>query len=372
MTAVEIQSITKTYPKNAQPVLKDFSLSVAPGELVTLLGPSGSGKSTLLKLITGIEQPDHGDIKFDGKSILGITPNRRGAVLMFQKAYLFPFLSVLDNIGFGLKVQGASKQTIQTEVSRMLELIGLSGFERRKPAQLSGGEQQRVALARALITRPRLMLLDEPLSSLDTEVRSGLQEAIRRIQTELGLTTILVTHDLSEAMSMSDRTALLFDGSIVALDSPARLFQHPRSRAAARFVGVTTFLEGTLEKDDLVTEGGTLQVRSNGAPPGPALFAIRPEHIRIQSRPGENTLIGVVKDCMYRGEYVEYQIMVGKMNVRARLPMPARMVPEGQKVHVEFPPEHLFEMIEEPGYCGERLEITRGGLVHSRQTASQR
>jgi putative spermidine/putrescine transport system ATP-binding protein len=143
-------------------VLDQFSLSVLPGELVALLGPSGSGKSTLLKLITGIQFPDEGDIRFDGKSILPIEPNKRGAVLMFQKAYLFPFLNVGENIGFGLKVQGVSKETIRTEVAKMLDLIGLPGIEKRKPASLSGGEQQRVALARALVVRPKLMLLDEP------------------------------------------------------------------------------------------------------------------------------------------------------------------------------------------------------------------
>ena len=171
-------SLCKIYPGQSAPVLKDFSLAVREAEMVALLGPSGSGKSTLLKLITGIERPDGGDIQFDGRSILGIPPNRRGAVFMFQKSYLFPFLNVADNIGFGLKVQGASTAAIQTEVRRMLDLIGLPGIEKRRPGQLSGGEQQRVALARALVTHPRLLLLDEPLSSLDTSVRLGLQEAI--------------------------------------------------------------------------------------------------------------------------------------------------------------------------------------------------
>ena len=244
MTHVNLISLTKTYANQRTPVLKDFSLSVDDGEMVALLGPSGSGKSTLLKLIAGIERPEAGDIQFDNSSILNIPPNKRGAVFMFQKSYLFPFLNVAENIGFGLKVQGMSTGTIRTEVARMLDLIGLPGIERRKPSQLSGGEQQRVALARALVTNPKLLLLDEPLNSLDDTVRLNLQEAIRNIQRELGITTILVTHDLDEAMAMSDRMALMLDGKVAAFDRPNVLFQRPPCVETAKFVGVTTFVDG--------------------------------------------------------------------------------------------------------------------------------
>lgn len=333
MTQVNLISLQKTYRGQSTPVLKDFSLSVDDGELVALLGPSGSGKSTLLKLITGIERPDAGDIKFDGVSILNIAPNKRGAVFMFQKSYLFPFLNVAENIGFGLKVQGASRKTIHSEVTRMLSLIGLPGIERRKPAQLSGGEQQRVALARALVTRPKLLLLDEPLSSLDTEVRMNLQEAIRAIQRELGITTILVTHDLGEAMAMSDRLALLLKGEIVAVDKPEKLFHHPPSLAAAQFMGVSTFLDGD-----------QLHVKNDACSSSKKLLAIRPEHIRIQKEACKNSMQGVVSDCVFRGEYIEYQVDVNDATVRARMPMPAPMFPHGEQVHVKFPEEYLFEV----------------------------
>lgn len=333
MTTVNIISLNKTYPKQPAPVLTDFSLSVHNGEMVALLGPSGSGKSTLLKLITGIERPDSGDIHFDGSSILNIEPNKRGAVLMFQKSYLFPFLTVEENIGFGLKVQGASTQTIRAEVKRMLDLIGLPGIEKRKVGQLSGGEGQRVALARALVTNPKLLLLDEPLSSLDTEVRMNLQEAIRVIQRELGVTTIFVTHDLGEAMAMSDRMALLLNGEIVALDKPENLFHRPRSLAAARFMGVSTFLSGD-----------QLSVKSEAGSSSEKLFAIRPEHIRVQKDGCEQSMQGMVSDCVFRGEYVEYQVAVGEMSVRARMPMPAPMFPHGEQVYVKFPKEYLFEV----------------------------
>lgn len=333
MTNVNIISLHKTYSNQPAPVLKDFSLSIADGEMVALLGPSGSGKSTLLKLITGIEHPERGDIQFDGESILNIEPNKRGAVLMFQKSYLFPFLSVEENISFGLKVQDVSPQIIRTEVKRMLNWIGLPGIEKRKPGQLSGGEGQRVALARALVTQPKLLLLDEPLSSLDTEVRLNLQEAIRSIQRELGVTTIFVTHDLGEAMAMSDRMALLLNGEIVALDTPEALFHRPRSLAAARFMGVSTFLSGD-----------PFKVQSEACSSSKTVFAIRPEHIRVQEDGCDQSLPGVVSDCVFRGEYVEYLVAVGETSVRARMPMPAPMFPHGEQVFVKFPREHLFEV----------------------------
>jgi ABC-type Fe3+/spermidine/putrescine transport system ATPase subunit len=334
MTTVNIISLNKTYPNQPTPVLKDFSLSIHDGEMVALLGPSGMGKSTLLKLITGIQRPDSGDIQFDGSSILNIDPNKRGAVLMFQKSYLFPFLTVEDNISFGLKVQGASSQTIRVEVKRMLDLIGLPGIEKRKVGQLSGGEGQRVALARALVTNPKLLLLDEPLSNLDTEVRINLQEAIRVIQRELGVTTIFVTHDLGEAMAMSDRMVLLLNGEIAALDKPENLFHRPRSLAAAKFMGVSTFLNG----DQLTVKNEA----SAGA--SEKIFAIRPEHIRIQKEACKNSMQGVVSDCVFRGEYIEYQVDVNDVTVRARMPMPAPMFPHGEQVYVNFQSEHLFEI----------------------------
>jgi len=342
MTNVNLIALTKTYPGQPHAVLQDFSLAVAAGELVTLLGASGSGKSTLLKLIAGLEQPDAGDIQFDGASIRPLPPHRRGAVFMFQKSYLFPFLNVGDNIGFGLKVQGASAHHIRGEVARVLHLIGLPGSERRQPGQLSGGEQQRVALARALVTNPKLLLLDEPLSSLDTEVRLNLQAAIRAIQRELGITTVLVTHDLGEAMAMSDRLALLSHGRIVALDRPEVLFHRPPSQAAAQFMGVSTFLTGRQSAGCLETPHGRLQVACAAAQAGAATYAIRPEHIRLQKAAGENALAGCVLDCVFRGEYVEYQVAVADLDVRVRMPMPAPRYERGAQVYVRLPAEHLF------------------------------
>jgi ABC-type Fe3+/spermidine/putrescine transport system ATPase subunit len=343
MTTVNILSLNKTYPNQPEPVLKDFSLSINDGEMIALLGPSGTGKSTLLKLITGIERPDSGDIQFDDSSILKIDPNKRSAVLMFQKSYLFPFLNVGDNIGFGLKVQGASPETIRSEVKRMLNLIGLPGIEKRKVGQLSGGEGQRVALARALVTNPKLFLLDEPLSSLDTSVRLNLQEAIRNIQHELGITTIFVTHDVGEAMAMSDRMAILLNGRVTAYDKPNVLFQNPPCVESAKFVGVTMFLEGKAVNGWLDTAVGRVRINDEKKN-GWGVFAIRPEHIRIQKEKNGKSISGVVQSCLYRGEALEYQLQLGDMSVRARLPMPAPMFAHGEQIYVSLPAEHLFEV----------------------------
>lgn len=342
MTTVTFDHLTKTYPGRQTPVLNAFSLEVHSGELVALLGPSGIGKSTLLKLFAGLESPDAGDILMDGRSILAIPANRRGAVLMFQRAYLFPFLTVGENIAFGLKVQRISRQERQRRVAEMLHLIGLPGIEKRKPQELSGGEQQRVALARALVVRPKVLLLDEPFSSLDTPVRRELQEAVRDIQRELGITTILVTHDLDEAMAMSDRMALLMDGRVAACDRPNVLFQRPPCVATAKFLGVTIFVHGEATNGWLASpEFGRIRL-VNAEISGRAIFAIRPEHIRLRSEACENAVRGVVGACMYRGEHMEVKVNVGGMQVRAQLPGSEKPVPEGASVFVQLPPEHLF------------------------------
>ena len=354
MTQVELLALTKRFPGRDAPVLKNLSLTISDGELVALLGQSGSGKSTLLKLIAGIERPDAGDIRLDGDSILTLPPHKRGTVFMFQKSYLFPFLTVAENIGFGLKVKGTPAGQIRDEVAQMLALVGLPDTENRRPAQLSGGEQQRVALARALVTRPKVLLLDEPLSSLDSAARLNLQAAIRSLQRALGITTILVTHDVGEAMAMSDRLALLQGGEIIAVDRPEQLFHHPPSVPAAQFMGVSTFLVGRQSAAWLEMPQGRLQtphcgqvldaVKSDRVAGDTVTYAIRPEHIRIQADVGHNTLAGTILDSVFRGEHIEYLAVVGDLQVRARMSMPAPMFAPGAAVHVGFPAQHLFRV----------------------------
>ena len=215
MTQVNLLNLTKRYPSQPAPVLKDFSLFVENGELVALLGPSGSGKSTLLKLITGIERPDAGDVQFDSVSILTLPPSQRGAVFMFQKSYLFPFLSVEENIGFGLKVKHVPANQIRRDVGQMLDLIGLPGIEKRKPAQLSGGEQQRVALARALMNDPQAILADEPTGNLDGDTGRPVLEHLFELTRRREHSLVMVTHN-ERIAGACDRVLRLRDGSLSA------------------------------------------------------------------------------------------------------------------------------------------------------------
>jgi ABC-type Fe3+/spermidine/putrescine transport system ATPase subunit len=341
VTAIDLQQLYKTYPRRPAPALAGLSLTVEPHTLLALLGPSGSGKSTILKLIAGIERVDSGDIRLDGRSVLSVPTHRRGAVLMFQKAYLFPFLSVAENIAFGLRAQGVGRSTIQAEVARMLALVGLPGIEQRRPGQLSGGEQQRVALARALVTRPRVLLLDEPLSSLDLAVRQTLQSAVLQIQRELGITTILVTHDRAEALAMADRVALIDHGSLVAHDAPRRLYERPPTRRAARQMGVETFLYGEVRGNLLQSKLGPLGVHERPQSGAWATYAIRPEHVRLMPHPAPNTVAARVDARIYRGSWTEVALDAKGVKLQAHAPLPC-VAAVGDHVYAQLPAEHLF------------------------------
>ncbi|MBA3469377.1 MAG: ABC transporter ATP-binding protein, partial [Herpetosiphonaceae bacterium] len=316
MTTISLSHIHKSFGRTK--VLDDITLEAPSGALIALLGPSGSGKSTILKLIAGIEPPDQGDICLDGVSILRLPAHRRNTVLMFQNAYLFPFLNVADNIAFGLRARHVAKAEIRRQVGAMLDLVELPGIERRYPQQLSGGQQQRVALARALVVQPRVLMLDEPLSNLDPAIRRTLQSVIRRIQREFKITTVLVTHDLSEAIALSDRTAVLLDGRIAAYGPPEAIFSRPPTSAAARFVGVSLLLAGRLDGDRHHSALGVLQVAVHSAAARPATFAIRPENLRLVAEAGPNTLAGTVEERVYRGEFVEYQVSINRQRVRVK------------------------------------------------------
>ncbi len=346
MARIDITNLTKTYPRQPAPALAGVSLAVEPHALLALLGPSGSGKSTVLKLIAGIEHPDAGAIQIDETDILTTPAHRRGAVLMFQKAYLFPFLSVAENIAFGLRVQGVRRATINAEVKRMLDLVELPGIERKRPAQLSGGEQQRIALARALVTRPRVLLLDEPFSSLDPAVRQTLQEAVRRIQGELGITTILVTHDRAEALTMADQVALLEQGQLIAHAPPRTLYQHPPTRRAARQMGVDAFLCGNVDGTTLQSDLGPFAFCCSVPTSGSVTLAIRPEHLRLLDHPAPNAVPAVVRQQFFRGEQSEYLIAVGATTLRVRSSA-ACVYQLGAQLFVQFPAEHLFAVIDD-------------------------
>ncbi|HMO59078.1 MAG TPA: ABC transporter ATP-binding protein [Roseiflexaceae bacterium] len=346
MTHIELNQVRKTYPRQLHPAADDLSLTMTSGSLTALLGPSGSGKSTLLKLIAGIESLDHGAISFDGQDVHTMPAHQRGAVLMFQKAYLFPFLTVAENIAFGLHIRRVDRVSMRADVQRMLDLVELPGIGQKYPAQLSGGEQQRVALARALVIRPRVLLLDEPFSSLDPAIRQMLQEAVRRIQRELQITTLLVTHDRTEALAMADQVALLDQGHLLACATPRRLFERPPTRRAAQLMGVTTFLRGELAGDRLQTDLGVLQVGTEPTSPGCVTYAIRPECKRLWNAPGPNRLLASIIGQTFHGERSEYQIRVGDRILRIYSAQPITGA-ANEQLYVELPAEHLFPVADD-------------------------
>lgn len=267
----------------------DVDLAIAPGELVALLGPSGCGKSTLLRIVAGLLRQSAGAVRIGDEVVDALPPNERGAGIVFQSYALFPHMTVEANVGYGLRARGLPSSEVERTVGAMLELVRMTGFGKRYPRELSGGQQQRVALARTLAVRPRVLLLDEPFAALDKNLRLDMQIEIRRIQRELGVTTVLVTHDQEEAMSMSDRIAVMNAGRVEQFDTPERVYDCPSSLFVATFVGTANLLEGRLSRDGggwvVEREGGGRLRLAQAAPcsrEGAVLLAARPEHLSIE------------------------------------------------------------------------------------------
>lgn len=282
--SVRLDAVTKTYGSTT--VLHGVDLELAPGELLCLLGPSGCGKTTALRCIAGLEAVTSGRVLIGGEEVTNVPVNRRDIGMVFQQYSLFPHLSVAKNVDFGLDMRRVSKPERRRRVGEMLEIVGLSHLSERFPHELSGGQQQRVALARALVTRPRALLLDEPLSALDAKVRVRLREQIRAIQTELGMSTVFVTHDQEEALAISDRVAVMEAGRIAQLGTPEELYRRPASPFIADFVGLSNRVDGELAGAGVRVRGLDLPVLA--APPGSTSVAgarvtayIRPEHVRL-------------------------------------------------------------------------------------------
>jgi ABC-type Fe3+/spermidine/putrescine transport system ATPase subunit len=246
MTEVTLTRLSYAYNQRSKDALAldDVSLQVASGELLAVLGPSGCGKTTLLRLIAGLQKPTNGDIQFDGVSVKGLSPKKRGVMMVFQDDQLFPYMNVFNNVAFGLKSQRIVGRKLRQRVSETLKLVQMSGYERRFPHELSGGEQQRIALARAIAVQPRVLLLDEPLSHLDSTLRDTLRDTIRNIQRQLGITMLFVTHDQVEARGVADRIALLLDGQLRQVAHPDTLYQQPTDEQSARFLGIVNIFDG--------------------------------------------------------------------------------------------------------------------------------
>src|SRR6476660_10096110 len=315
--AVELDGVTKRFGKIA--ALDDVSLLVRRGELMTLLGPSGCGKTTLLNLVAGFLMPDSGEIAIDGERVTNVPAYRREIGITFQNYALFPHMNVAANVGYGMRMRRVAKAEIARRVADALALIKLAGLEDRKPRQLSGGQQQRVALARALVIRPKVLLLDEPFSALDRNLRASMQVEIKEIQRKLGVTTIFVTHDQSEALSLSDRIAILAEGRIRQLGTPDEIYCHPVDRFVASFVGDVNVLHARLEQVDgataalalgparVLVPAGTLQ----GVAPGAVVdLFVRPEELRVVEEGGAEAVHGTVAAQIYQGGHVDLYVDV--------------------------------------------------------------
>jgi len=351
MSFLTLTGIQKTYGANA--VVRDFDLSVERGELVTFLGPSGCGKTTTLRMIAGFETPTEGSILIDGHDVTNLRANRRKIGMVFQAYALFPNMTVAQNIGFGLKVAGRPAAEIKARVGEMLAMIKLPQLAERYPYQLSGGQQQRVSLARALAPSPQILLLDEPLSALDARIRVSLREEIRALQRNLGITTIFVTHDQEEALSMSDRVVVMNEGAIEQVGTPSEIYNAPRSRFVASFVGTLNLLDGTIVDAsagavDIDGQRATTRRKLNGAKPGDVLaLALRPEALRLGAGGDDrNTLAGVIEDVSFLGAVVRVRIRLARAAIivdtfnRGAGALPAR----GESVAVNFGADDLIPL----------------------------
>ncbi|MGQ0564208.1 MAG: ABC transporter ATP-binding protein [Gemmobacter sp.] len=343
MTRVLLSDLTKTYAGAASPALDRLSLDIASGELTALLGPSGCGKTTTMKMIAGLLEPTSGDITFDGRSILRDRPEDRGVVMVFQNYLLFPYMSVADNVGFGLRMRKVPKDRIAARVAEMLALVKLPDLGARRPADLSGGQQQRVALARALIVKPKVLLLDEPLSNLDAHLRIEMRDLIRGIQKDLGITTIFVTHDQEEAVVLADRVALILDGRLRQYDVPDAFYRRPADAQVAGFFGGRNLIAGRVAGGRFEGPLGPLTLPP-GLPDGPGTLTFRPESLRLGTG-AQNTLTCTVQDRLYLGTQTRLRLTLGETALEAVLsPDLVDGIAPGDSITVNLPPPSLWVM----------------------------
>ena len=307
---VELIDVVKDYAGHR--ALTGVSLSVRPGEFVALLGPSGCGKTTALRALSGLEQVDGGSILIDGVDVVDVPVNRRDIGMVFQSYSLFPHLTSVENVEFGLRMRKVPTADRRSRAAEALELVGLGSLAGRYAHQLSGGQQQRIALARALVTRPRVLLLDEPLSALDAKVRVQLRDEIRRIQTDLGITTLFVTHDQEEALAVADRVAVMRDGNIEQIGTPEELYTTPATPFVAAFVGLSNRMPATLSNGRVTLYGETLSVLgsppANGPVSGPVLAFVRPEDLLLVGNGTEGSIPAVVVATSFLGSLRRTQL----------------------------------------------------------------
>ena len=341
---LELRGLRKKFP-NGTLAVDGVDLDVQEGEVVALLGPSGCGKTTTLRCIAGFEDPEAGTITLAGRRIDTVAPNRRGATMVFQGYALFPHLSVFENVAYGLRVRKVGGAALRERVEKTLGLVGLAGYGDRRPQQLSGGQQQRVALARALVLEPALLLFDEPLSNLDAKLREQLRLELRALVRRVGITSVYVTHDQAEAMTLADRIAVMDRGKIVQLGTPRQIYDEPVARFVADFVGHANFVPGTVRS----SEGGVVIVEMLGVPhraaaPVPLLpgadvdVMIRPEEITVLFAPEEGSIPAIVRRAGFLGSEAVYQLDCAGAELIASAPLErgAPLASDGQRVAVRI------------------------------------
>jgi iron(III) transport system ATP-binding protein len=341
---ISVRGLTKRFGANV--VVSRASFDIEEGELFTLLGPSGCGKTTLLRLIAGFYAPDEGEIHFDGRVVNDVPAHERGIGMVFQNYALWPHMTVFDNVAYGLKLRKVAKAEIAARARAVLEKVKLGGLEERYPGQISGGQQQRVALARALVLNPKILLLDEPLSNLDAKIRIQVRAEIRKLQKELGITTVYVTHDQEEALTLSDRIAVFNQGRVFQVGPPKALYERPANRFVADFIGINNLIDGTIQSanGNLVvrTAVGDLQALPDARfkPGARCVVSVRPENAAINSRE-QNVLQGKITFAAYMGNTLRYDVDLGQgivFKADVRDPWHHELMPLGTAVSVGFAP----------------------------------
>jgi putative spermidine/putrescine transport system ATP-binding protein len=350
MAYLDLTNVCKTF--NNVVAVKDFTLPIEKGQLVSFLGPSGCGKTTTLRMIAGFELPDSGTIFLDGEDISKVAPNKRGIGMVFQAYALFPNMTILENIMFGLKMQKKPKQYAEKKAKEVLDLVRLGNTSKRYPHQLSGGQQQRIALARALAIEPRVLLLDEPLSALDAEVRVVLRGEIRRIQTELGITTVYVTHDQEEALSISDEVVVMNSGLIEQIGTAQQIYRKPQTRFVATFIGTANEFHGIVQDsrsalcDEMVVNSDNLVDFARGSR---IVILIRPENVEVfDEKPVDlrnNLFEGEIETLTFHGAITRLGINAAGKHITADVNLTGRsMLKHHQHVWLDFRPEYCQVM----------------------------
>ena len=350
-TLIKLRSIEKSF--DGEQVLCGIDLDIHDKEFVTLLGPSGCGKTTTLRIIGGFENADTGDVYFDGERINDLPAHKRQVNTVFQRYALFPHLNVYDNVAFGLRVQKLKEEEIQVRVREMLEMTGLRGFESRRPSTLSGGQQQRVAIARALINRPRVLLLDEPLGALDLKLRKDMQNELKRIQRETGITFIYVTHDQEEALSMSDTVVVMANGRIQQIGTPTDIYNEPVNAFVADFIGESNIIDGVMPEDNKARFAGhTFECVDGGFAKNEAVdIVIRPEDVDVV--PVEKGMLsGIVSGVTFKGDY--YEIIVDVKGFKWMIETSDYVAPD-EKIGLYIEPDaiHVMKKSEYSGKFGD-------------------